>query len=331
MNKTSDLPNQPLVSILSPCYNVEAYLPQCLESIINQTYRNLQIVLIDDGSKDNTWNIMQEYAAKDNRIEIYRQENQGVASTRNNLLDKVKGDYVLFVDADDWIEPDMVEFSVRKAAEHDADVAMCGMVVNDTPVRLEYTESDLTQEECIKSFLFHKELRGSLWNKLVKTSLLHNVRFHCEISYGEDALFCWHFFQKAVKIVMTDRQLYHYRMNETSISHQTFGEKKLTGHLTWSIITDETSKWWPQYLYIAQARWGMEDMYLLRQAGQSNYKKNDAVCRLQRTVKMFLPQMKTAGLLKGKEIFNANIICRWYGYNIIYDKLNKLKKGFLCF
>lgn len=314
------------VTILIPCYNVEAFLPNCLDSILSQTYRDLQVVLIDDGSKDKTFAVAQEYAAKDSRVEAYHQESQGVAATRNNLLDKVKGDYALFVDSDDWIEPDMVEFLVTKAKENQAEVTMCGMVINDTPVRKEYTESLLSQEDCIRAFLFHNELRGSLCNKLVATSLLHNTRFHCGISYGEDALFCWHFFQNAKKIVMTDRQIYHYRMNDTSISHQSFGDKKLTGHLTWSIITEETSKWWPQFLHIAQARWGMEDMYLLRQAGQSNYKKNDAIGQLQQTVKRFLPQMKATGMLKGKEVLNANIMCRWYGYGILYNKLHQMIK-----
>lgn len=145
---------------------MEAFLPKCLDSILNQTYRDLQVVLIDDGSKDNTLAVAQEYAAKDTRIEVYHQENQGVATTRNNLLKKIKGDYVLFVDSDDWIEPDMVEFLVRKATDNNAEVAMCGMVVNDTPVKKEYTESLLSQEECVRAFLFHNELRGSLCNFL---------------------------------------------------------------------------------------------------------------------------------------------------------------------
>ena len=277
--------SNPLVTILSPCYNVEEYLPQCIDSILRQTYHNLQVVLIDDGSQDNTWNVMQEYAAKDSHIEIYHQENQGVATTRNNLLDRAKGDYVLFIDSDDWIESNMVDFLVNKAFEHNADVAMCGMVIDDAPVRPEYTESVLTQEECIKAFLFHNELRGSLWNKLIKTNLFHNVKFHCEISYGEDALFCWHIFQKAKTVVMTNRQLYHYRMNNSSISHQVFGRKKLTGHLAWTFITEETAKWWPQYLNIAQARHCIEDTLLLRDAAHCHYQNMNDVKMLQKKIR----------------------------------------------
>lgn len=315
-----------LISILLPVYNVEPFLPLCLESIIHQTYSNLQIVLIDDGSKDDSWRVMREYAAKDSRIEIYHQENQGVATTRNHLLEKIKGDYVLFVDSDDWIELDMVEFLVGRAIFYNSSIVMCSMVKNDELLNKGgFSEEIWEQPKAVFEFLRHVSFKGSLCNKLIATSLLHNVRFHCGISYGEDALFVWSVLQNVDKMVATDKVLYHYRMNETSISHQSFGDKKLTGHETWRIINEEVSRWWPQFLHIAQARWGMEDMYLLRQAGQSNYKKNDAIIQLQKTVRCFLPQMKASGLLKGKELLNANIMCKWYGYNHLYSMLNRLK------
>ena len=319
-----------MVSILLPVYNVEQLLPTCLDSVIHQTYSNLQIVLIDDGSKDASWRVMQKYAEEDQRIEIYHQENKGVATTRNNLLDKAKGDYVLFVDSDDWIELNMVEFLVGKALLTNSSVVTCSMVSNDDNFnKTAYKEEILEQPEAIRQFLRHETFRGSLCNKLISVSLLHNLRFHCGISYGEDALFCWRLLQNASCILTTEKVLYHYRMNMDSISHQSFGIKKLTGHEVWRIINEECKHLWPQYLDIAQARWGMEDMYLLRQAGQSNFKRNDAIAQIQETVKRFIPQMKATGLLKGREILNANIMCRWYEYGILYNKLNQIKRRFL--
>lgn len=279
--------NYPIVSILLPCYNVEAYLPKCLDTVLAQTYTNLQIVLIDDGSKDGTWQVMQEYAAMDARIEIYHQENQGVAATRNHLLEKIKGDYVLFVDSDDWIELDMVEFLLSKLTSNDADVAMCGNVINDDKVKAEHSEKIYDRETTIREFLFHNELRGSLWNKLVKTSLLHNLNFHCGISYGEDALFCWHFFQNMQRLVLTDKELYHYRMVNNSLCHSSFGPKKLSAHYAWLQICDETSKWWPQYLNIAQARHCIEDILLLRDAAHCHYQNTDEIRMLQNTIKQY--------------------------------------------
>lgn len=314
-----------LVTILIPCYNVARFLPSCLDSILNQSYNNLQIVLIDDGSKDKTWEVMRKYANIDGRIEIYHQDNNGVAYTRNKLLEKANGDFVLFVDSDDWIEMGMVEFLVDKANHYRADVVTCGMVINDTTPSSTYTEILLDRTETIKKFLLHIELKGSLCNKLVKASLLHNMSFKDTIGYGEDALFCWQIFQKVYKVVLSDRQLYHYRMNDYSISHTTFGSQKLTGHKVWQIITEDTANTWPQFTDIAQARWGMESMYLLRQAGQSKYTKDNAIIELQKTIKTFIPKMKSTGLLQGREVFNATIMSYWYGYNVLYDMLNRLK------
>lgn len=281
--------HRPLISILSPCYNVEAFLPQCIDSIIKQTYTNLQIVLIDDGSNDDTWSVMQHYAANDTRIEIYHQHNQGVASTRNHLLEKVNGDYVLFVDSDDWIEPDMVSFLVGKAMAGEADIVVCGMVKNDDTPKVQYTEEVLDQDTTVKKFLFHKELSGSLWNKLIKTSLLHGLRFDRRISYGEDALFCWHVLQQAHVIVFTDRQLYHYRMNENSLSHLNWTpEKKGSGHLVWQAITDDTRTLWPQYQHIAKTNYAISDMWQLYYARGSNYPIDDNIRMLQKNVRKHL-------------------------------------------
>lgn len=277
---------KPLISLLIPCYNVEQYLPQCIESIINQTYNNLQIVMIDDGSSDGTWNVIQNYAGKDSRIEVYRQENQGVASTRNNLLDKVKGEYVLFVDSDDWIEPDMVEFLVGKSLTHQADIVVCGMVKNNAIPDGEYTEELLDQETTIKKFLLHKELSGSLCNKLVKTGLLQGIRFDARISYGEDALFCWHVLQRVKTVVQTDRQLYHYRMNANSLSHLNWTpEKKGSGHLVWERIADDSKQFWPQYWDISLTRAALEDMWALYYASISGYPKDYHICFRQRNVR----------------------------------------------
>lgn len=296
--------NNPIVSILVPVYNVEAFLPQCLDSLVGQTYPHLQIVLIDDGSTDGSWRVMQEYANRDERIEIYHQENQGVGATRNHLLEKIKGDYVLFVDSDDWVELDMVEFLLGKASENNADVVTCGNVINEAPVAAQYSQKVLSQNEAIERFLYHIEFRGSLWNKLVRTSLLHNCQFHCGISLGEDALFCWHFLQHANNVLFTDRQLYHYRMNESSICHSAFGPKKLSAHYAWEQMCDETAKWWPQYLPIAQARHCIEDVLLLRDAAYSGYKNFDDIHMLKNRVKELLPV-----LFKVKNITTCKMKC----------------------
>ena len=304
----------PLVSILIPVYNTAEYLSQCVRSVINQTYTSLQIVLIDDGSNDGSWELMQKLAEQDNRIEIYHQQNQGVSITRNNLLDKVKGDYVLFVDSDDWIELDMVEFLVSKLNESDADIATCVNVINDAQVSVQYFQNELSHNEAIERFLYHKEFRGSLWNKLFKTSLLHNCRFHRGISLGEDALFCWHVLQNITKVLYTDRQLYHYHMNNDSICHSVFGPRKLSAHFVWEQICNEVEKYYSQYLSIAKARHCIEDVLLLRDAVKSHYSVKSDIELLQSTVSKYWPCLFKVPITTFKMKVYAILLSKFRGF-----------------
>lgn len=317
--------NHPLISILIPVYNCEPYLRECLDSVVAQTYRPLQVVCVNDGSSDGSLIILEEYAARYDFIEVISQENKGVATARNRLLEAARGEYILFVDADDWIEPNAIKFLAKQAEANHADVVTCSLVINDAEVKNESSSRILNQIEVIRTFLYHKELNGSLCIKLIKKTIVQNARFNPDIWYGEDALFCWHIFQNLKRMIMTDRELYHYRMNEDSISHQTFGAKKLTGHETWRIINEETAEWWPQYLPIAKARWGMEDYHLLMQAGAGNYRYDNSIRILQDTVKLNIPEMINSDLLKGRDIVNARLVSFLYGYGYLYFKLHNLK------
>lgn len=318
--------DKPVVSILIPAYSAAAYLPQCLDSILKQTYRDLQVVIVDDGSKDNTLEVCREYAEKDARIEVYHQENQGVAATRNHLLDRVKGDYVLFVDADDWIESDMVEYLMNVAQNHSADFVMCDRVINDTePSHEEPNVFELDQEHAIVDFLHHDYFIGALWNKLFKREVTEGIRFNKRIWYGEDALFTWGVLQKTQRVVVSSKQLYHQYMNEESISHQPFGEKKLTGHQTWTIIGEDVKKRWPQYTELVKGTFARSDMYLLQQASMGGYPKDEHIKELQFNVrknyKYLVPRLKSTKRI----LLMGTIIMYWYGFGNIYQKLHKLK------
>ena len=308
--------NNPLVSILVPVYNVEAYLPQCLDSLLGQTYPHLQIVLIDDGSSDNSWVVMQQYAAKDNRIEIYHQENQGVAVTRNHLLEKIKGDFVLFVDSDDWVELHMIECMLSLQNEYKTDVVVCSLVKNNGEIIPIEKSSNVrySQSEIIKAFCEHTWLSGSLCNKLVRTSLLHNTKFHCGISYGEDALFCWNLLQYVSNgVLVTNAQFYHYRMNDNSISHQVWNpQKKGTGTIVWRTIVQECEQLWPQFVDIARARYAIEDMWGLYFASLSGYPLDEHIKSRQENVRKHLGLMRKSGLINYKKILVAYVLSYCY-------------------
>lgn len=320
--------NNPLVSILLPVYNTSAYLNQCLDSVLAQTYTNLQVVLVDDGSKDNSLEICQRYAAKDSRIEVYHQENQGVATARNVLLSKIKGDYFLFVDSDDWIELDMVEFLITRATEDGADLVTCEMVKNDNRPSETFNVETWTQEHVIKEFLRHVSFNGSLCNKLSRSQLLkRNPRFNTRISYGEDAIFCWELLKEAKgSIVVTDRQLYHYRMNAASLSHLNWTpERKGSGSITWSLISEDACKLYPQYADIVKARYAIEDMWGLYYASIANYPHDAEIAKRQKHVRKSFNLINHSGLISKNKLFFAWITCRWYGFGWVLRLLRQLK------
>ncbi|MEZ3577987.1 MAG: glycosyltransferase [Muribaculaceae bacterium] len=298
-----------MVSILVPVYNSEKYLRQCLDSIVNQTYKDLQVVIVDDGSKDNSLSICREYADKYEFIEVYHQGNAGVASARNALLDKARGDYTIFIDSDDWIELDMIEGLLHYIAEYDLDIVICGSVseYNDsaTAVDTSYCSPLIdNREEAVKKFILHKELNGSLWNKLVKTSLFHNLRFAKDIWYGEDALMMWQVLQRVNRIGSMPTPYYHYRMNDASISHQTFGPQKMSGHQVWATIYADTCRDWPEYKRVARAAFAISDMWLLFYAALDKYPFDKNISHFQRHVRENIIDILRAQHIKvNKKVF----------------------------
>lgn len=320
------------VSILIPVYNVERYLRACLDSVLAQTHRDLQMVLINDGSSDGSWEICREYAARDLRVEAYTQANAGVATTRNRLLDKIKGDAFLFVDSDDIIHPRMVETLAGMLAEDDIDVAMCENVTfNDGDMPLptfdepSFTPEVWSQEETARKFLFHRELSGSLCNKLAKASLLHRAlpverslrenripRFDATVSYGEDALFFWQLLPGIRRTAHTPAPLYYYRMNPASISHGTFDQRKMSSHRVWETFAKESCQLWPQFAEIAEGNYGVADFWLLYFASSANYPKDSNIELYQANLKTQLSKITRHGLLSWPHLTVARIICRTY-------------------
>lgn len=302
-----------MVTILIPVYNTAKFLRHCLDSIIAQTYQDLQVVLVDDGSTDESLAICKEYANKYPYIEVHHQANAGVAAARNKLLSHVTGDYVLFVDSDDWIEPQTVEYLVTEAQRSQADIVTCEAIINDQPItNKEIKEEEWTQEHVVYEFLRHVIFNGSLCNKLLKAEQIKGIQFAKGISYGEDALFIWQLLQRVQKVLITNRQLYHYRMNDTSISHQTFGPKKMTGYIVWEHINQDTDLLWPQYHDIARARWGIECMWLLYFAAKSNYKYDHHIQKIQRNVRRQFKYIHKTKLLNHSKILFAVLISHFY-------------------
>lgn len=282
------------VSVLIPAYNVEPYISECLTSVCNQTYRDLQIIIYDDGSTDGTSEILERFQGNDHRIEVYSRPNRGVSATRNDLLRKIKGDAFIFVDADDWLEPDMIEWLVKSLDSSGCDIAMCGWSRSEEKPRGDYPCEIWDSRTLIRKYLFHKEITGSLYNKLVKTGLLQNNRFNEDISYEEDTLFVWNIIKTVESLVKSDKPLYHYRINTSSLSCRKFGEGKFSASKVWSDICSDADENFSGLSSLAHAQYGHQMAMLLFDAARSHYKADDKTEFLINIVRRNLRHIKKA-------------------------------------
>ena len=210
----------PTISIIVPVYRVEAYLRRCLDSLLVQTYPNLQIILVDDGSPDRCGTICDEYAAKDSRIAVIHQKNQGISAARNAALDRAEGQWIGFVDSDDWIEPDMYEKLLQAVLTHDADIAVCGATIHIADREIPYgctPETVWDRETTIHQHIRNRDLHNEVWSKLWRRELFDELRFPVGVLF-EDLALMWKLFHRAERVAVIPNALYHYRKNNSSIT-----------------------------------------------------------------------------------------------------------------
>lgn len=202
-----------LVSIIIPVFNSERWLSRCLDSVVGQSYKRLEIIIIDDGSSDKSGTICDEYASKDYRIRVFHQKNQGVSVSRQKGVDCATGEYIIHVDSDDWIEKDMVSRLCAKAVNGDYDMVMCDYY-EESSRKTKYCHQDpgtSNPHELLRKFLF-QQLHGSCWNKLVKRvcSNLPGVAFPQGINIFEDLYVTCQMLSKGIKIGYLPEAFYHY-------------------------------------------------------------------------------------------------------------------------
>jgi len=221
-----------LISIVVPIYKVEKYLKKCLDSIINQSYRNLEIILIDDGSPDNCGKICDEYAIIDNRIKVVHKENGGLSDARNCGIDIAKGKYITFVDSDDYIESQYVEKLYDAIQANNTKMSQCNiLIVDDNGEILEKTGYENISVKTSKELL--KELYGEhcienivAWNKMYERELFKDLRYPTG-KIHEDEFTTYKILYNIDKVAIANDYLYNYRKNENSITERKFNLKRL--------------------------------------------------------------------------------------------------------
>ena len=233
--------HKPLVSVIVPVYKVEKYLDKCVESIVEQTYKNLEIILVDDGSPDNCPSMCDDWAARDSRIKVMHKANGGLSSARNAGLGIFGGEFVMFVDSDDWIERDAVQSLISLSG--DVDIIMCGFSIENESGEVSYENSgkkEIKGSDILGEFVLDN-IRPEVCAKLYRSSLFSGERFDESIRYAEDLDMNYRLMKKAEGFISTDEGFYHYIRRSGSITDtdMTAGRASLY-EITEKIIEDNS-------------------------------------------------------------------------------------------
>lgn len=220
------------ISVIVPVYNVEKYLEKCVDSILSQTFKDFEVILVDDGSKDRCGIICDKYESLDNRVKVIHKTNGGLSSARNSGLEIASGEYVAFVDSDDWIDKSMYKELYNEAKKHNADIVQCKFIkAKDENVSIYNNESNeaevirnlealcnLYNEKCIETVV--------TWNKLYRRYLFNDIVFP-NGKIHEDQFTTYKLLYKANKVVLVDKELYYYRQTPNSIMNSDFNMSRL--------------------------------------------------------------------------------------------------------
>ena len=307
----------PIISIIVPIYNVGKYLPKCIESILNQTFKNFELILVNDGSTDNSGVVCDDYAKKDTRIKIIHKSNGGVSSARNAGLYVAKGEYIGFVDPDDYIDKNMYEKLYRLCIDNNSDIAICrfNREINGKIQNKESTEEiiELNNMEAMNELFKGNLYRFSLCNKLFSKKCFNYVLFP-EERIHEDLSTTYKLFANSKKAVYINYCGYIYVRRENSILTSTYNEKRLQAFIAWDEIIEFIDKNYYEIIEQVIATftyWCVDNiLYILNQVNNSK-KKNNYLNIIQKYTTKYYIYIKRNNILSRSyklriRIFNIN-------------------------
>ena len=226
----------PKISVIIPVYNVENELAKCLNSIVNQTFKEIEIICVDDGSTDNSLNILKDYANKDSRFRIFEQKNQGAGIARNIALNQAQGDYIAFVDGDDYIDLNFLESMYKVAIDNNLDIVKGNFLIHESNGSIINThENERIEKELLNNKIPHKDFLQSWWSALYKNSVIkdYGIQF-APIRYLEDVPFLHKFLAVASSFQLKNDVFYHYVIRDNSTCHEKLTyEKKIFMYDNW--------------------------------------------------------------------------------------------------
>ncbi|WP_303015182.1 glycosyltransferase [Holdemania massiliensis] len=275
-----------LITVIVPVYNVEKYLNECLTSIINQTYRNIEIIIVDDGSKDTSGEICDRFAKLDDRILVIHKQNGGLSSARNAALDILNGAYVMFVDSDDWLELNMLQSLYAYIIENELDIAACSS---------ESYEEDTEKTEIyplVNSYIYDSKFAVQdilgiqkynlepVQQKLYKSFLFENIRFKEGMIHEDTSISCV-LLGNSQKIGFLAVPLYHYRIRAGSILRQPYNKKKIHQVLAYKSLVPYVENKYPEYLGLLYDRMissALFNILVIKIIDEKNYEKELIIC-----------------------------------------------------
>ena len=256
-----------LISVIVPVYNVAQYLEKSIASIQQQTYQNLEIILVDDGATDESGRLCEQIAEQDERVLVYRKENEGLSQARNDGLKQAHGDYVIFIDSDDYIHPEMIASLYQQLVKEDADVSSCGVMNVYANSESPQTENQddyfiCDTETFLREYLIGEKIPGTICNKLIKKEIAAQLTFPKGLIY-EDAYYHFDLIKVAKKYVVNTKPYYYYFHRGDSITTKPYAKKDLAYIDIYQKFYTEVVKEYPNLTEVAFFRLAYAHFFIL--------------------------------------------------------------------
>lgn len=288
------------IDVLIPMYNAEAFVDRCFASLLSQTYKNLRIVVVDDGSTDNSAALVKNYIKSHSNIELFTKKNEGsISKTRNYLLTKITSPLFTFFDIDDYAEPTYIEHLYQILVSNNADMSLCDKVRHkeNKKVNLAKTNSHLNtltflnRQEALAEMLSSNLYNGTVYAKLMRTKTLNGANFDENIHYGEDLDFCFKIMQNCDRFVLSNKKLYHYLIRKNSIVTSKFKPSKVTCVDCYENIINKVKD--NEELYVcAKSMQGLIAIEILYYTWRDKYKDKALKTRLKSIIAQSIPYIR---------------------------------------
>lgn len=327
--------NNPLVSVIVPVYRVENFLPKCLYALAEQTYQNLEIILVDDGSPDHCGTICDEFAETKNNVIVIHQTNQGLSAARNNGVKESHGDFIAFIDSDDFVSKDYIEYMVSLLKEFEAEIAIGAYMpvysekdideLDINPIQSECRKL-LTKEEAMREACYAVKFGVSAWAKLYKRDFIEKHPYPVGVLYEELAT-TYKILEESDKIAYGSKAIYFYMQREGSIMHSSIGEKQLYGLTAAKEQLSYMQKYHPSVVHSAKVRVAIKIQQYMPALFASDGDKNTFNFLRSELKPFFVEAITDRYIGKALKIKIISIIFGYYPAKVTFSLIRRIRYG----